>query len=255
MNRPTILTYVNIGIIILGILGATWDLDEKIVELLPALEPVMGFVGMIFLSILFVVTLTIFISLVRWTLISVRDGKYADKGPLRRRLQHFRCDDIRADDIPEVMSIYGSTTPGRTSLDVSNAVYGKCRKGWKKVIDVRNDEIVGYFIVLPLTKTGEDAIANREFGFHDKNAVDYFRQRHTSRGSAYIGMVGAREGHTDAKAFAINRLKHFVNSGDYGRLYARAATDDGLRLLKAKGFKPVFPEDRMELDVMFVKDQ
>jgi hypothetical protein len=237
----------------IGVVGSIIQLDDMIVEWLPWAAPYMEGIEFVFLATLLVMSVSTFAALVSMIRGLIEDGEFAEKGPLRRRLQHFRCEDMRADDLETVMGIYTQTTPGKTTIHVTRAIYGKCRIGWKKVVDVRTDELVGYFIVLPLTKLGEDAIRSRSFGFYDPQSADYFRKNHSTRCSAYIGMVGAKTGMKDARAFAVNRLRHFVNSGDYGRLYARAATSDGLRLLKKQSFIPVFPEDRAELDVMFMK--
>lgn len=236
-----------------GVVGSIIQLDDMVVYWLPWRAPYMEAIELIFLLTLGIMSIATFFSLFSMVKEMIADGQFAEKGPLRRRLQHFRCEDMRADDLESVMGIYTETTPGTTPMQVTRSIYGKCRTGWKKVVDTRTNELVGYFIVLPLTKAGEEAIRSRSFGLHSEQAVNYFKKNHSARCSVYIGMVGAKKGLKDAKAFAINRLRHFMNSGDYGRLYARAATGDGLRLLKKQNFSPVFQEDRLELDVMFTK--
>jgi hypothetical protein len=253
MSTTKWLVLVTIGVTLLGIVGSVYDLDDKIASDFPFLAIYVEQIEFVFLAV--VVFLTGAVTLALWYSVKeLWDQKdYAESGPMRRRLQHFSCHDMQAIDFPRIMQIYHGTTPGNTSIEVSSSVYGKCKKGWKKVVDNRDGQIVGYFIVLPLSKKGENAILEKEFDFSHPNIDAFFNMKHRNDAPAYIGMVGAEVENQDARAFALNRLKFFVNSYRFSRIYARAATADGLRLVKKQSFSKVFEEDRYEQGVMFVK--
>lgn len=237
----------------LGLVGSFWDLDDKIAGAFPVIAPHTEWIEYAFIILLGISSFTLFVLLAFtvWAFIQSYDREF--KGPFRRRLQHFRCEDMKADDLETAMSIYNDTTPGQTSLEVARSVYGKCRQGWRKAVDTRDESFAGYFIVIPLAPKGIKAIEEREFGFHSTEASEYITTRHRRGGTAYIGMIGVRKNDLDARAFVLNRITHFVNARGYKRVYAKASTQDGLRLLKKKKFQTVHPEDRVELDVMFVK--
>lgn len=243
---------VGIGLAGLGVAGSVWDLDDKIVERFPKLNPYFEYVEHAFIALLLLCSIGLFLYLlftVRYVITALKNREWRLWSP---RFQNFKMAELRADDLPEVMRLYGEITNGDTSLDVARGIYGRCRTGWRKAIDTRTSRLVAYFIVLPLTKKGQDALEQREFGFDAKECVDFFRTKH-GRCSAYIGMVGAIESDKDAQMFIYNRLIAFINERNYTKLYARAGTERGLKLLRGKGFKPIFVEDKPELNVYFSK--
>ncbi|MCF6444068.1 hypothetical protein [Nereida sp. MMG025] len=237
-----------------GITGSVLDLDDIVEDRVPWVSPYMEIVEWSFIGILLIFSLSVFWLL--WSTISQLsvESRFATEGVLRRRLQHFVCEDMDADDIPDILKIYGATTDGRTSESVTRAIYGKCKKGWKKVIDIRTRKIVGYFVLLPLTRSGEQAIKEREFSFGSTKAVSWIRTSHSKNCALYIGMLAAEPNNRQARAFVIDRTAHFVNSGRYSRLFARPITKEGLRLVKSKKFSPYNEKDRPEMDVVFVKE-
>lgn len=254
MTSTKTLVLVTTAVTALGIAGSLYDLDDKIAADFPILAPYIEHIEFAFLAILVFLTGALSIALFSKVQEIWRNKDFAETGPMRRRMQHFSCIDMKADDLPEVMKIYSATTDGTTDLSVSREIYGRCKKGWKKIVDTRTGKLVGYFIVLPLSKRGEKAILEKEFDLNHPNITNFFNMKHRNGSAIYIGMVGAVPNDRDAKAFALNRLKYFVNSSRFSKVYARAATGDGLRLVRKQSFKKVFAEDRTELGVMFVKE-
>ena len=241
------------GLAGIGVFGSLWDLDDKIVERFPLLTPYMKWIEIAYIVLLGISSLLIFV-IVAQHMLGLFRVALGDEGRLRsRKFQDFRCEDLKEDDLAEVMEIYGETTEGTTDLSTSKELFRKCRKGWRKVVDDKTGSLVGYFVVLPLTTRGEKALRNREFGFGSSDASKYVRGNHSKSCPAYIGMIGAKAGIPHARAFALDRLRHFIRQTDYRVVYARAATKDGLRLLRRQGFSPVFEEDKPDINVYFQK--
>lgn len=253
MFKALTVSVVMVVVSALGVLGSLYDLDDKIAADFPALAPYIEKIEIAFLVALIIASLALFALIVaqlREMYFGARDGDYR---LFCRGLQHFICQDVKHDDLEDIQKIYSQTTDSATSLSTAEKIYNRCKKGWKKIVDTRSGQIVGYFVVLPLSRKGEDALKKREFNVTDETINDFFNTRHAKGSCAYIGMVGAEKENGPARKAALAQLIDFVNDGNYRSLYARAVTQDGLRLLKRRRFSTVIDKDSADLGVYFVK--
>ncbi|MEE2944233.1 MAG: hypothetical protein VX444_03580 [Pseudomonadota bacterium] len=107
-----------------------------------------------------------------------------------------------------------------------------------KIVDRKSDETVGYFCILWLTSEGERQIEKQIFNgpCPDPKALQTIAR---SGCPAYIGAVYARGAR--ARGVALAALTVHLKVKRSKRLYAKAATDDGIRVLKKYGFRLLSP--------------
>lgn len=121
----------------------------------------------------------------------------------------------------------------------------KRRKNGKNVV-------VGYFFFFPINKTTVEKIRKYEFAAKDLSAADV-ASRPQYGYAFYIGAIAA-EGWR-ARAQMLGALKANEEIAKYTRskaIYARAASKDGLRVLRKHGFYPVH-EKADDVDCFFKK--
>jgi hypothetical protein len=99
------------------------------------------------------------------------------------------------------------------------------------------DQIVGYFCLVRLTKAGVEAVMRNDF--HIATAPIEYINTSTKRRyqQVYVGAVYGRR--YDSKMFALGSMINELTDLKPKVVCARAATQDGLRVLKKYGFQPV----------------
>jgi len=251
MKKTTPIILILTLLSLIGFLSDSFGIGIYLSQEYPKLIPYLSFVTKLFVIVLVLLTLFTFIYLVSF-LFSIKSTQLWERNsPWRKRYQNFVCDAMLADDVEKVYPLYTLSGNNAANIEQAKRIYGHTRKGWHKITDVRSGEIVGYFVLLHLNKNGVAAIENRRFNIASEDVLQCFAKRRTTCNSLYIGYIaGANK---NAKAFALDRAKHFANKGKHQAFYARPTTDDGLRLVRSQNFKKVFATDRFEKNVFFVK--
>jgi hypothetical protein len=112
---------------------------------------------------------------------------------------------------------------------------------------------VGYFCVFPLNKSATLSVERGELD-GSKITREHIASKFAAAAGLYIGAIAARQ--HGAKGCAIFELKQMLDWHRYrncNRIYAKAATEDGLRLLKKHGFRPLSGTDKGVLgDIFFI---
>lgn len=138
--------------------------------------------------------------------------------------------------------IQGIQNRYRDSLKVAHWVGGKEPR-----------ELCGYYITFPMNKRLVDKIHYDRFNVTDIDATD-IPERPRYAYATYIGGIVGVGGH--AKAELTGALKAELAMAartKSGRVYARAATKEGLRVLTRNGFAPVFKR-ATGLDCYYYRD-
>ena len=112
----------------------------------------------------------------------------------------------------------------------------------------------GYLALIPLTEGGEKAIKYQCFN-GENPAEEHMAIGEKKPAAIYIGAIYGDSFRAKGTAVAglQSRLegRHFYN---VKKIYARAATQDGLRLLTGRGFQPVIPTSA-EVGAFFYADR
>lgn len=128
-----------------------------------------------------------------------------------------------------------------TGVEKIRSICKKYRNGLKVGYSVNDRDIVGYIFYFPLNKTAVTKI--KEFTFSAKDLTDTDVAKHAKYGHAmYIGAIAAKG--FMAKAQMMGALKMAEQEAIKTRsktVYARAATQPGLRILLKHKFEPVHP--------------
>ncbi len=158
----------------------------------------------------------------------------------------------RHDELHLVQEMADRNLPDPTNIRRTEAMYAHNPQSIRKIIDNRrSNQIVGYVFMMPLTKNGIKKLENKSFHVGE-NDLSIFRKKGFPTNCDYY--IGAVVGETAlAKAKAVLVIKDFCRSKKVNRVFAKAATRDGLRMLKKQGFEPFSQEDEAELGVLFMK--
>lgn len=231
----------------LATLLSFWDLNDKIIEVFPFLEPYLIYLPYLILGILVLLTAINLFKAVSWVWVSLSTKNLKIE-------RNLTCRIAKSTDLDAVMQLadltinQDQTLPDETvsDLDVTKQHYNHCRESIHVVEELSSGRIVGYFSVLPLTRKGEELLNNRTFksenGLGD---LTNFCKKFGRGRPIYIGGIGS---HPEKKrqygAAVIHWLKLFVDKKGVQVAYARPATKDGVRLAKKNGFRPVNKDDK-----------
>lgn len=249
VTAPTL----SFAVTALGIFLSLIGIDDRLVEWFPWVSPYIEQIEVAFIFVVGLFALILFIHLLSQLLSLAGAAKNGELPLLNKGMGKFEPRSVKSDDIPELLKIYAKLTDGNLDEIATKKIYNHCKDGWKKIVNVATSEIVGYFIVLPLTAQGEKAITDGDFNFDDENLLKFFRKRLTRNCCGYIGMVGCIETGMGGKSRTLYELTEFVNSKNFRTIYARAATKDGLRLVKSKSFNPVVPRFGYQIGALYKK--
>lgn len=128
-----------------------------------------------------------------------------------------------------------------TSPEIIKSITEKYRAGLKIAKrDLKMGEVVvGYIFYFPINKKTVDKILKFEFSAAELNASDV-ASRAKYGYAFYVGAIAAKG--FRAKAQMLGALKAYEDLAKQTKsktIYARAASSDGLRILKKHGFEPV----------------
>jgi hypothetical protein len=244
--RPTLASEsTSAAIVLVGIFGSIWDLDDKIVNALPFIEPYFEFIEVLFIAALALAAIFSFYTL--WKRVSdfVFDARHGGVAFFARGMQHYFCKPAKASDIQGILNIFDQNarkndiTPGSVSHSAAENLYKHSPKGWRIIVDRRTNVLSGYFVVMPLTNKGEAELVAGAFDATDESQIKLYAKNHRKNGIAYIGMVISAVEKSSAKGRTLYELTKFLNNQGYSKIYARASTRDGLRLVKRMNFEPV----------------
>lgn len=112
--------------------------------------------------------------------------------------------------------------------------------------------IDGYFAVFRITKEGEEAIKNGTFQGRSPDASHLRTDSKTRYPMAYVAALYGRT--QIAKALVISALQFHLEWLRAKKVYAKAATIDGLRLMRKYGFRPL-PRQSSEIGSYFERDK
>lgn len=106
-----------------------------------------------------------------------------------------------------------------------------------------NPEVQGYLVIMRLSAAGVEALRDKSFNGANPAKEHLCRKNGAAKG-IYVGAIAANG--IKARAAIIHCLTSFPYRQAYKgaeNIYARAATKDGLRTIRKKGFQPLHPPD------------
>jgi hypothetical protein len=110
-----------------------------------------------------------------------------------------------------------------------------------KVVD-GNGNIVGFYGIYRLTKIGKNAARSGEFSIITCPR-EYLRSDGKHKyANVYLGGVYGKN--KLSRGMVVGAINQELYRTKTKQIFARAATDDGLRLLRNQGFEPVDPTKR-----------
>lgn len=117
-----------------------------------------------------------------------------------------------------------------------------------KYIEDQCGNLRAYYCLIRLTKAGAKAIERDDFNISTV-PIEYIRRDSAYRNAYYY--IGAIYGDSrQSKDFVAGTLNGRLSEVRPKKVFARAATEDGLKILKKRGFKPVNGRDP-GLDMLF----
>lgn len=240
--------------ILLTVLGALFgllalslslfDVGDGLIENFPALEPYRNdFIWVVLVAALLwgcFGLYVLFVAIRDW--IALRNSKLSGLG----------WDYCKYDELPKIQELADKNLPDPSPLPHTEKLYYHNKKCIRKILDNKNNnKVVGYVFLMPLTASGLKSIKNKNFNVNSDD-LSIFRKSGLAKNCDYY--VGALVGTNKlARAKAILIIKNFCAAQHVHRLFAKAATEDGLRLLRRQKFEPFSEEDSAELGVLFYR--
>lgn len=218
-----------------ALLLSLWDIDDKVVSKFPEVEPIVVVVPYLAVVVLILV-LVLFV-------FYLAEALYvAAMTRLPSALQNITSVTCREEDLPLIRQIAEREIGQVTSADDTLALYRQNKHSFRKIVDTKSHDVLGYFCVLPLTEKGVERVKERNLL---SAPIDFscFAKKFKKGSDVYIGGiagVGAR-----GKAGAHEQLKLFVVNKSVFTAYARPMTKRGVELAKENGFQPVSGDDKL----------
>lgn len=227
----------------LAFLFSVLDIDDKLAEMFPLLSGPLVYLKFV---IVVVLGLLIFLGLVWlgvlvWELWQTRNSKLSGLGA-------EPCLENELERIHTIASEHLTDVP---SLDDTRSLYQHNKKSIMKIVDVRQGKaIVGYVVVLPLTKKGVEKIQSNTLSvMHD--GLEIFGKKMPSNQDYYLGAAVAPN--RLARAKAVKVVKEFCAWKKVRSIYSRPTTKLGLNALLNNDFELVHKDDKVEEGVFFVR--
>lgn len=227
----------------LAFLFSILDVDDKLAAMFPALDGLLHylkFVIVVVLALLIFVGL-VWISVLIWELWQTRKSKLSGLGA-------EPCIESELDRIHEIACDHLTEVP---DLNDTRKLFLHNKKSILKIVDCRRgNEIVGYVVVLPLTKNGVQRVQSKTLSvLHD--GLSIFGKRMPNNQDYYLGAAVAPN--RLARAKAVKVVKDFCATKKVRSIYSRPTTSLGLQALLNNDFKTVHDEDKAETGVYFVR--
>lgn len=218
-----------------ALLLSVWDLDDKIVAEFPWAQPFIAAVPLLAVLVLILV----FILFISYLLIALITAIYTRSTSSLQNVTSVSC---REDDLPRIREIAEQEIGQVTSIEDTLALYRRNKHSFRKIVDTKTHEIIGYFCVLPLTGKGVERVKERNL-LAPPIDLSCFAERFKKGSDVYIGGiagVGPR-----GKAGAHEQLKVFIINKNVFTAYARPMTKRGVALARENGFQPVSTDDKL----------
>jgi hypothetical protein len=226
-NKPWIFIWTTaLGVtgLIVTVLGAA-----NFVEFLK-----IGERGIWWLSILAVAGLLVFVAVPVYLGLRTSSRKIRDWQTRQTIYRTCKCHALDLKAIAEIASDeFGDRS---TSEEQTLRLHSLDEKIFTAVKDSK-EQIVGYFCLVRLTRAGAEAVMRNDF--HIATAAVEYIDTSTKRKykQVYIGAVYGRR--QSSKMFALGSMINELTEMKPKLICARAATSDGLRVLKKYGFQPI----------------
>lgn len=229
----------------LSFLLSVLDVDDEVAQTFPSLAPFVPYT----VYAVFALTLLSFVLGIAF-LIASGIHSYNTRTSKLSKLGSKDCGET---DLEALFRLAHQNLPTYATFEQTKAALAHNKKCIQKIIDHSQTppKIVGYVFVLPLTNRGVDRIENKSIEGTLDDLSLFQKKSFPSNRPYYIGaLVGENK---LAKAKAIRIVEELCKRKKVTRVFAKAATPDGLRLLRRKGFRPASEEDLAELHVYFTK--
>lgn len=152
----------------------------------------------------------------------------------RRQLFIGRCMDADLDTVSEMAAdVFGDRA---TSHEQTRHLYEIDREIFCLIKD-KNQVIQGYYCIFRINKDCIDAIHQFRFDIKSMPLSYINKSKKKKYADYYIGALCGKS--VSAKAHALGALESYIIEQKARRVYARAATGDGMRILIRHEFKPV----------------
>ncbi len=220
---------------LLAFFVSAYGIEEKLASRFPSFKPYSYIIplGM------FVVTGLFIFSLLSHLVISVIERIQRLRGTSFRNTAVSRC---AFDDLPVIHKLASEKVEGVSTLAQTQALYNHNKDCFRKIVDVKTQEIIGYFCVIPLTARGVSQVESRNL-LSGEIDFSHFAKRFGKGSSVYIGSIAGAN--RKGAAAAVEQLKLFLLNKDCIKAFARPMTSHGVRLVKTYGFDPVSTHDRI----------
>lgn len=220
------------------------DIDNQLAEMFPKITP---FLKLAKATIVLAVVGGIFALLIGLIVIIVQMWNTRTT-----KLSGLTWDTCKEEDLTTIHEIASANLSDIPDMDQTLAIYRHNRRCFRKILDTRkNNQIIGYAVLLPLTKSGIKKIDQKSF-LAPKEDLNVFAKRNLPSGcSYYLGAAVAPN--TLSRAKTVKVIKEFCETKKVSALYARPTTKLGLKSLKNNEFRPVHKEDKSEMGILFVR--
>ncbi|MBZ9890100.1 hypothetical protein LB559_19430 [Mesorhizobium sp. BR1-1-3] len=226
-----------------GLLLSLWGVDDRIIAKFPWSAPAVNLIPIASLTMLGLV----FALFIVYLIVALISTIYIRTSSSLQNVTSVAC---REEDLPKIRKIAESEIGQVSSEEDTLALYRRNKQAFRKIVDTKTHEIIGYFCILPLTSDGLDRVKNRNL-LEPPIDVKCFAQKFRKGADVYIGGiagVGPR-----GKAGAHEQLKLFIVNKNFVTAYARPMTKRGVALARENGFKPVSENDNLVTGVYAYK--
>jgi hypothetical protein len=224
---------------------SVFDVDDDLAAEFPVLVDILKYTKF---AVVIAFCLAIFVGVIwlcvlLWEIWSVRNSKLSG-------LAVDKCSEL---DLIQIHALATEELTDVPNFQETINLYRHNKHCIKQIVDMRKGKrVVGYLVLLPLTKAGVDKIEQKTFSVvHDGLSV--FGKRMPSKADYYIGAAVAPDRLSRAKAVQV--IKEFCKNKRVTTIYARPTTERGLAALLNNNFLPVHKEDTKELGVLFFRKQ
>ncbi|WP_105436340.1 hypothetical protein [Neorhizobium tomejilense] len=213
---------------------SVWGVDDRIKTNFPKLAFLVDLLPIAAILTLLATFILFFLQIVESIVIWFRTSS--------SRIQNITADTCKEQDLPALLSIANSHIGSVADLAETTRLYRHNKHAFKKIIDTRTQEILGYFCLFPLTEYGLERVTQRNLL---QSPVDLacFATRFRKGNAAYIGGVAGID--RRGRAGALEQLRLYILQKNCMSAYARPMTKQGVKLARQYDFKPVAQNDRL----------
>jgi len=232
MGKLPVIISINLLLTAVAMLSSLWDLEDGINEHFPAFSEYSIYIKFLFLASYPMLALLTIIYVI--ILIVERIKNFGEV----RKFSKYRLQLCAEEDIEDVFNIAIETIPNlKTDSARALEIFLHNPTVRWKIVNVDVNKIEGYFLILPLTKDGRDALRTKSFIMEQAPMNFFFKNRFPKRSSVYVASIAARN--KIAAGFCIKMAEQVITDKKVYEIFARAATEDGLRMAKARNMTPL----------------